>query len=99
MHLMSDEHPGPSSAHSLSILDVLRPPTRSELTRKRKVDSNPPPKGKRRAECASVSPRQRIDEFPDERLTVTGKGGSRLFCNACREELSLRRISIINASI
>ena len=27
----SDEHPG------LSILDVLRPPTRSELTRKRKV--------------------------------------------------------------
>ena len=49
MHLMSDEHPGPSSAHSLSILDVLRPPTRSELIRKRKVDSNPPPKGKRRA--------------------------------------------------
>ena len=99
MHLMSDEHPGPSSAHSLSILDVLMPPTRSELTRKRKVDSNPPPKGKRRArgegstEPKTVSPRQRIDEFP-ERLTVTGKGGSRLFCNACSEELN-----IINASI
>ena len=97
---MSDEHPGPSSAHSLSILDVLRPPTPSELTSKRKVDSNPPPKGKRRArgegstEPKTVSPRQRIDEFPDERLTVTGKGGSRLFCNACREELN-----IINASI
>ena len=73
---MDDEHPGPSSAHSLSTLDVLRPPTRSELTRKRKVDSNPPPKGKRRArgegstEPKTVSPRQRIDEFPDERLTV-----------------------------
>ena len=99
---MSDEHPGPSSAHSLSILDVLRPPTRSKLTRKRKVDSNPPPKGKRRArgegstEPKTVSPRQRVDEFPDERLTVTGKGGSRLFCNACREELSLRRNVIAN---
>ena len=82
MHLMSDEHPGPSSAHSLSILDVLKPPTRSELTRKRKVDSNPPPKGKRRAECArstepkTVSPRQRIDEFPDERWGREGLGFS-----------------------
>ena len=27
---------------------------------------------------------------------MTGKGGSRLFCNACREELSLRRNVIAN---
>ena len=52
---MDDEHPGPSSAHSLSILDVLRPPTRSELTRKRKVDSNPPPKGKRKGIMSFLS--------------------------------------------
>ena len=34
-----EEHPGPSP---LSILDVLKAPTRRELTRKRKIDCNPP---------------------------------------------------------
>ena len=38
----SEENPGPSP---LSILDVLRAPTHMELTRMRKIDSNPPPKG------------------------------------------------------
>ena len=33
-----EEHPGPSP---LSILDVLKAPTRTELTRKRKIDCNP----------------------------------------------------------
>ena len=42
----SEGNPEPSP---LSILDVLRAPTHTELTRKRKIDSNPPPKGKRRA--------------------------------------------------
>ena len=41
-----EEHPGPSP---LSILDVLKAHTRTELTRKRKIDCNSPPKGKRRA--------------------------------------------------
>ena len=64
----SEENPGPSP---LSILDVLRAPTHTELTRKRKIDSNPPPKGKRRArgegssEPKTVSPRQRLNEFPN----------------------------------
>ena len=35
--------------HSLSILKALKGPKASDLTRKRKVDCNPPPKGKRRA--------------------------------------------------
>ena len=39
-----EEHPGPSP--SRSILDVLKAPTRTELTCKRKIDCNPPPKGK-----------------------------------------------------
>ena len=34
-----EEHPGPSP---LSILDVLKAPTRTELTHKRKIDCNPP---------------------------------------------------------
>ena len=69
-----EEHPGSSP---LSILDVLMAPTRTELSRKRKVDCNPPPKGKRCArgegssEPKTVSPRQRVDQFPDQCLAVT----------------------------
>jgi len=37
------------SSHSISILEALKVPRTSELTRKRKVHCNPPPKGKRRA--------------------------------------------------
>ena len=52
-------------------------PKASDLTRKCKVDCNPPPKGKRRAregssEPKTVSPRERVREFPDECLTVPG---------------------------
>ena len=69
--------------HSISILEALKV---SDLTRKRKVDCNPLPKGKRRAhgegssEPKTVSPRERVREFPDECLTVTGKGARKLFC-------------------
>ena len=63
----------------LSILDMLKAPTCTELTRKRKIDCNPPPKGKRRrhargegsSEPKTVSPRQRVDQFPDQYLAVT----------------------------
>ena len=77
-----------SSFHrpSVSILEALKAPKASDLTCKRKVDCNPPPKGKRRArregssEPKTVSPRERVREFPDECLTVTGKGARKLFC-------------------
>ena len=71
---------------SVSILEALKAPKASDLTRKRKVDCNPPPKGKRRAhgegssEPKTVSPREMVREFPDECLTVTGKGARKLFC-------------------
>ena len=77
----------------MSILEVLKAPTRSDLVRKRKIDSNPPPKGRRRArgegssELKSVGPRHLEAEFPNECLTATEKGENKLFCNACREEL------------
>ena len=69
-----EEHPGLSP---LSILDVLKAPTRTELTRKRKINCNPQPKGKRRArgegssEPKTVSPRLRVNQFPDQCLAVT----------------------------
>ena len=70
---------------SVSILETLKAPKASDLTRKCKVDCNPP-KGKRRAhgegssEPKTVSPRERVREFPEECLTVTGKGVRKLFC-------------------
>ena len=41
----------------------------------------------------SVSPSQRVKEFPNEELTVSNK---RLFCNACREEVGLKSTVVGN---
>ena len=38
-----------------------------------------------------MSPKQRVSEFPNEQLTVSN---SKLFCKACREELSLKKTVI-----
>ena len=75
-----------------SILDVLRPAKLSELSRKRSVQSNPP-KGKRscargKSDPKSVSVSQRIAKHPNEEFVVGSNG--KLFCTACREELSLK---------
>ena len=73
-----EEHPGPSP---LSILDVLKAPMHMELTRKRKIDCNPPPKGKRRAqgegssEPKTVSSCQRVDRFPDHAVFGSDRVG------------------------
>ena len=81
-----------------SILETLKAPRFSNFTRKRKVICNPPT-GQRKArgsgasEPKTVSPRERVNEFSKECLTLTGK---KLFCNACREELSLRENIVPN---
>ena len=79
-----------------SLLDVLKAPQASELARKRKIDSNPPVGKKRQgsSEPKSVSAKDRVNEFTDECLTVDRSG--KLFCSACREELSLRKNIITN---
>ena len=95
----SDENPE-ESAPVVSLLDRLKAPKASEFARNRKVDRNPPPKGKRRTRGAivasdpkSVSAAQRVREFSDEGLTVSN---GKLFCIACREELSLKKNVIAN---
>ena len=61
-------------------MEVLKEPKASDLKCKCKVDCNLPPKGKRRpcgegsSELKTVSPCERVREFPDECLTVTEKG-------------------------
>ena len=82
-----------------SLLDVLKAPQASELARKRKIDSNPPvgkkrSRGQGSSKPKSVSAKDRVNEFPDECLTVDRSG--KLFCSACREELSLRKNIITN---
>ena len=82
-----------------NLLQQLRSPTPSELTRKRTVHCNQPPKGKKRSQGRnandpkSVTPQQRVKEHVGECLSVSNK---RLFCKACREELSLVSSSINN---
>ena len=89
--------PGESSSTStLSLLDRLCSPIPSDLARKRKLSSNPPIGGKRSktkvgatssTTMKSVSPLDRVREFSKEPFSVsTGK----LFCNGCRQELSLK---------
>ena len=96
------DRPDTQNDEILTVFKSLKAPKLSDLTRKRKVDSNPPPKGKRRArgeganEPKTVTASQRIKEFPGECLTTAGKGGAKLFCGACREELSLKKNVIVS---
>ena len=46
-------------------------------------------------EPKSVTPEQRVKEFPEEKLVVSAR---KLFCTACREELALKK-SIIELYI
>ena len=86
-----------SSGHStVSLLSVLKAPDLSELSRKRKVMTNPPT-GKKRAHssCQSnpkgIKPQQRVKEYPAEPFVVSS---GKLFCQGCREELPLKKSSI-----
>ena len=61
-------------------MDKLKSPTSSDLVRKRKLASNPPPKGMKRS------------KFAGENLAVLS---GKLFCNACRETLSVKKSVLI----
>ena len=89
----SSDYDGSNSSSSSvrTILSQLRSPTSSELSRKRRVDKNPP-KGKRRS-CArgksdpkNVTPQQRVKKLSNVPLTVSNK----LFCLACRDSAAGR---------
>jgi len=72
----------------------------SDLCRKRVVRKNLPKGAKQKISSCNndpklMKPSQRCAEFSDESLTVSG---GKLFCTACREELSLKR-SIIKNSV
>ena len=60
----------------VSLMDRLRAPTKSDLTRKRKIATNPP-KGKRTCRGGAttdpkgVTPAQRLKELPGEALSIS----------------------------
>ena len=96
-----------SSSSTLSsanmLLNCLRCPAASSLAHKRKISHNPIG-GKKRSDrptytlriMRSVSPADRVDQYPGECLCV-GQNNT-LFCNACRQELSLKK-SVISKHI
>ena len=79
----------------VSLLDRLRSPTPSDLSRKRSVQSNPPVGRKRSKKGGSsvfapksISPYyDRVKQHPGESLTLRN---GKLFCSGCREEVSTK---------
>ena len=72
----------------VSLLERLKAPKKSDLSRKRKIPCNRP-KGKKQSSGKhgvepKVNPHTRVKEFPNEALVVSAANNS-LFCNACRE--------------
>ena len=82
-----------------SILDKLRPPLRSQLSRKRKIEKPVTTNKKHKAGVANttdpktVTPATRVKQFPGEYLAVRSQ---KLFCTACREELALKKSTVKN---
>ena len=87
-----------SATNSTTLLSKLRAPTTSDLMRKQKVRTNESPHtgARRKKPACSMDPKgisavQRARELSKEMDTVSA---GKLFCTACREELSLK-LSII----
>ncbi len=86
---------GPSSSETVDVpnlLSRLKCPASSDLSRKRKLKSNPP-KGLRSGKGSvavepSIPPSTRVKEFPNEHLSVVSR---KLFCQACREPVSVKK--------
>ena len=80
-----------------TLLSQLKRPTASDLARKRKLQTNCPPVGRKTSKGSavndpkSVSGAERVKAFPSEPFSVSS---NKLFCTACREQLSLKKSTI-----
>ena len=81
----------------ISLLDCLRSPTPADLSRKRHLRQNPPPKGvktgkgKEKGDPKRISACEQVKSYPNEEFIVRS---SKLFCRACKEVLALKKSSI-----
>ena len=77
----------------ISLLDYLRSPTPADLSRKRHLRQNPPPKGVKtgkgneKGDPKRISACERVKSYPNEQFIVCSK----LFCRACKEVLTLKK--------
>ena len=91
-----------SSESSVSLLDRLRSPEPSVLSRKRKLRQNLPPSGRKRGKGRvvtnpkSITPAERVRSYPNEHFSVNAN--KKLFCSACREEVATKK-SIIDLHV
>lgn len=87
----------------MSLISQLRPANPSEFARKRKVDRNPPPKGKRKSRRhgtvgpKSVSHSQRVHEHLGKYLTVSNKQVARELVTALSTQYSISSTSLLAA--
>ena len=87
-----------TTSNSISILDRLKAPTKSDLARKRKIERPAAQTKKRESTTVSnetdpknVTPAQRLKDFPNKCLSVRN---GKLFCVACREVIALKKSTI-----
>ena len=95
----SEEEASEDSSRAVSLLNRLKSPTASDLSRKRKVHCNPPMEkrrsyGRHGMKEPKIKPSQRVSEFSNEEISVSAVG--RLFCKVCHETLSVKRSTIAN---
>jgi len=75
----------------------MKAPSASDFSHKGKIVKNPPAGRKRTLHSNSqsnpktIKPQQRVTEYSKEPFTVAS---GKLFCQGCREELSLKKSSI-----
>ena len=81
----------------ISLLYRLRSPTPADISRKRHLRQNPPPKsvktgkGKKKGNPKRISTCERVKSYPNEEFIVRC---SKIFCRACKEVLALKKSSI-----
>ena len=85
----------------VNALSILRAPRKSELACKRKLKVNQQKQHTRNVQAKTstapkVSALARIREFPDEHFKDTATDKGSIFCEACREEISVKRSTILN---
>ena len=79
----------------ISLLDRLRSPTLTDLSRKRYLRQNPPPtgvktgKGRGKGDPKRISACERVKSYPIKEFIVRS---SKLFCRACKEVLALKKV-------
>ena len=93
-----------SMCMSVSLLDRLKSPSPAEISQPRKMKVNKPhDSAKRRCRGAlasdpkSITASQRVQEFEDEFFIVDSDDN--LFCQACREQISLKHSIIRNHTV